>query len=140
MRKIRGNTIVKQENTMKIQSKFKEDTIQIQSKRHQNKPYSKSDLVVKRKNTRGIRGNTRLKQETTRKNSKISQGTCCKTRGPGRIPKKYDENTWEIRGKYEEMRGNARKYEENTSGKRPSLPRRGPWRPPGPTPNKMTLF
>ena len=66
------------------------------------------------------------------------------------ITKKEEENTRkydskagkyeEIRGKYEEMRGNARKYEENTSGKRPSLPRRGPWRPPGPTPNKMTLF
>ena len=106
---------------MKIQSKYKENTIQIQSKRHQNKPYSKSDLVLKRKNTRGIRGNTRLKQETTRKNNKISQGTCCKTRGPGRIPRKYDENTrkyeentrkYEVmRGKYEEK---ARKCEENT--------------------------
>ena len=100
---------------MKIQSKYKENTIQIQSKRHQNKPYSKSDLVLKRKNTRGIRGNTRLKQETTRKNNKISQGTCCKTRGPGRIPRKYDENTRKIRGnarKCKEIRG---KYEREAS-------------------------
>ena len=97
---------------MKIQSKYKENTIQIQSKRHQNKPYSKSDLVLKRKNTRGIRGNTRLKQETTRKNNKISQGTCCKTRGPGRIPRKYDENTRKYEENTRKRRGNARKCKE----------------------------
>ena len=71
---------------MKIQSKYKENTIQIQSKRHQNKPYSKSNLVLERKKTRKIRGNTSVNQENMRK---------------------YDEKTRKYRRKRQ------RKYEEN---------------------------